>query len=99
MSLVNVQEIDSVIQVRSGQPVVMGGLLQDRAVTNDAGVPVLGETPVLGALFKDHDDQIQKTELVIFLKATILDSPGDTIHVADKDLYRQFSSDRRPLRF
>ena len=95
----NVQEIDSVIKVRSGQAVIMGGLLQDRVTTNDAGTPVLGETPVLGTLFKDHDDRVQKTELVIFLKATILDSPSDSIHVADKDLYRQFSSDRRPLRF
>ena len=95
----NVQEIDSVIKTRSGQPVVMGGLLQDRVVTTDSGVPVLGETPVLGSLFKDHNDRVIKTELVIFLKATILDGPGDSIHVADKDLYRQFSSDRRPLRF
>ena len=95
----NVQEIDSVIKVRSGQPVVMGGLLQDRIVSNESGVPILGEAPVLGALFKDHDDLIQKTELVIFLEATILDSPSDSIHNTDKDLYRQFSSDRRPLRF
>ena len=95
----NVQEIDSVIRVRSGEPIVMGGLLQDRIQIGDSGVPILGETPVLGNLFKHHDDSIEKTELVIFLKATILDSPSDSIHNTDKDLYRQFSSDRRPLRF
>ncbi len=95
----NVQEIDSVIQVRSGQPIVMGGLLQDRVTTSETGVPVLSETPVFGNLFKDRRDSIQKTELVIFLEATILESPSDSIHNTDKDLYRQFSSDRRPLRF
>lgn len=95
----SVQEIDSVIQVRSGQPVVMGGLLQDRVVNSESGVPILSETPFLGNLFKDRDDLIQKTELVIFLKATILDSPSDSVHNTDKDLYRKFSSDRRPLRF
>ncbi|MCB9982093.1 MAG: type II and III secretion system family protein [Rhodospirillales bacterium] len=95
----NVQEIDSVIKVRSDQAIVMGGLLQDRVQTSDSGVPILSETPVLGNLFKDHDDTVRKTELVIFLKATILDSPSDSIHSTDKDLYRQFSSDRRPLRF
>lgn len=94
----NVQEVDSVIQVRSGQPVVMGGLLQDRSVTLESGVPVLSEAPLLGSLFKDHRDQIQKTELVIFLKATILDNPADSVHNTDKDLYRQFSSDRRPMK-
>jgi type II secretory pathway component GspD/PulD (secretin) len=42
---------------------------------------------------------ITKTELVIFLKATILDNPSDSIHATDKDLYRKFSEDRRPLQF
>lgn len=94
----NVQEIDSVIKVRSGQPVIMGGLLQDRAAINEEGVPVLSEVPMVGALFRQHNDLVQKTELVIFLKATILDSPSQSIHNTDRDLYRQFSSDRRPFR-
>ncbi|MCC6598189.1 MAG: type II and III secretion system family protein [Alphaproteobacteria bacterium] len=95
---INVQEIDSVIQVRSGQPVVMGGLLQDRIVSNETGVPVLSEAPLFGALFRDHRDHAQKTELVVFLKATILENPAESVHNTDKDLYRQFSSDRRPFK-
>ncbi len=94
----NVQEIDSVIQVKSGQPVVMGGLLQDRIESNQSGVPILGEIPVAGALFRDHYDSIRKTELVIFLKATILPAPEDSIHDTDRDLYRGFSGDRRPFK-
>ncbi len=95
----SVQEIDSVIKVNSGQAIVMGGLLQDRMTTSESGVPVAAEMPIFGNLFKNHDDAVTKTELVIFLKATILDQPEDSIHRTDKDLYRQFSSDRRPLRF
>jgi MSHA biogenesis protein MshL len=95
----SVQEIDSVIKVNSGQAIVMGGLLQDRTDSSESGVPVASEVPVFGSLFKNHDDTITKTELVIFLKATILDNPEDSVHRSDKDLYRQFSSDRRPLRF
>ena len=95
----NVQEIDSVIQVRSGQPVVMGGLLQDQVVSTESGVPIVSEAPLIGSLFKDRDDLIQKTELVIFLRATILDGPGQSVHAVDKDFYRRFSSDRRPLKF
>jgi len=41
---------------------------------------------------------LQKTELVVFLKATIVEG-GNTVHNTDKDLYRTFSNDRRPLRF
>ncbi len=95
----NVQEIDSVIQVNSGQPIVMGGLLQDRVISDQHGVPVLSEMPIVGGLFRQHTDNIQKTELVIFLKATILESPSNSVHNTDRDLYRKFSSDRRPFKF
>ena len=94
---VNVQEIDTVVKVRSGQPIVMGGLLQDRASTSQEGVPVLDEVPVVGSLFRKHNDLVQKTELVIFLKATLLDMPEDSIHNTDRDLYKAFSGDRRPF--
>lgn len=94
----NVQEIDSVIKVNSGQGIVMGGLLQDRSTSVQAGVPVLGELPAVGTLFRRSNNHIEKTELVILLKATILDSPSDSVHNTDKDLYRAFSSDRRPFR-
>lgn len=97
--VLNVQEIDSVIQVNSGQPVIMGGLLQDKSATTEQGLPVVSEVPVLGNLFKKHYDLTAKTELVIFLKATILENPGDSVHATDRDLYRKFSGDRRPLKF
>ncbi len=93
---VNVQEFDSIIQMNNGQAVVMGGLMQDRVEGIRKGVPVLGETPLLGALFRNQQDQVKKTELVVFLKATIVEG-GNSIHATDKDLYRTFSSDRRPF--
>ncbi|PCJ00270.1 MAG: type II and III secretion system family protein [Alphaproteobacteria bacterium] len=95
---VNVQEIETVVRVNSGQAIVMGGLLQDRVVSKKESVPVLGEMPVFGNLFRTQDDLISKTELIIFLKATILDSPEQTIHDTDRDLYRTFSGDRRPFK-
>lgn len=92
----NVQEIDSVIQVHSGQPIVMGGLLQDRVSSVQEGLPVLGELPLMGSLFRSQDDEISKTELVILLKATIVEA-GNNIHKTDRELYRRFSGDRRPF--
>lgn len=94
---VNIQELDSVIQMQSGQAVLMGGLMQDRTTAEQTGTPVLSEIPVVGAAFRNHADKIQKTELVIFLRATILDE-GDRIHDnTDKDMYRTFSDDRHPF--
>ncbi len=95
--VVNVQEMDSVIKVGSGQAVVMGGLLQDRTSSEDRGIPILSEVPLIGNAFKNHGDEVSKTELVIFLKATIIDADGQTVSPVDRDLYKRFSGDRRPL--
>lgn len=94
--VLNVQEMDSVLRMNSGQIIVMGGLLQDRAISTRNGVPVLTETPIIGGLFRNHADQITKTELVIFLKTTILNQPNESVTNTDRDVYRTFGQDRRP---
>ncbi|WP_435642022.1 type II and III secretion system family protein [Micavibrio aeruginosavorus] len=93
--VVNIQEMDSVVRAQSGQALIMGGLMEDRTQSTQQGVPVLSEIPLFGAAFRNQVDNIQKTELVIFLKATIIDGSG--ISPVDRDLYRSFSGDRRPV--
>jgi len=93
----NVQEIDSIVQMKSGQAVLMGGLIQDNAESTTNGGPVLSELPGVGALFRNQVDSVSKTELVIMLKATIISSGGETIHDTDKEFYKAFAQDRRPF--
>ncbi len=93
--IVQVQEFDSVISMNSGQAVIMGGLMQDRQRTSQQAVPIISDLPLLGNAFRSHVDEISKTELIVFLKATIIE--GTNIHNTDRELYRMFSSDRRPL--
>lgn len=95
--ILGIQEFDTVIQVGDGQSIVIGGLMQDEVQTIETGVPVLSEVPLLGNAFKSHTDQIEKKELVIFLKATIL-GDGGYVHKTDKELYKSFGSDRRPFK-
>ena len=95
---VNIQEMDSVIKMDSGQAVLMGGLMQDRTDSQKTGVPVLSEVPIVGAAFSSHGDKITKTELVILLKATIMDD-GDAVQDdTDRDMYKTFSDDRHPFK-
>lgn len=94
----NVQEIDSVVRMKSGQAMVMGGLLEDRAFSEQNGVPVASEIPLIGGLFRNQNDKVTKTELVIFLKATIINNEDETISNTDKELYRTFGQDRRPFK-
>ncbi len=95
---INVQEMDSVLLMNSGEVAILGGLLQDRTDSEQESIPVLGEVPILGHLFRSQGDSIKKTELVVFLKATIVENGRTTIHQVDRDLYKTFSNDRRPLK-
>jgi general secretion pathway protein D len=90
-----VREMDSVLQLRSGEVGVMGGLMQDSSENTDQGVPPFDSIPVIGNLAKSRDNAGKTSELVILLRATILDNaPPDR---ADADLYRRYNNDPRPL--
>jgi MSHA biogenesis protein MshL len=95
---VNIQEMDSVINMNSGQAVLMGGLMQDRTDSQKTGVPLLSEVPLVGAAFSSHGDKIVKTELVILLKATIVDEGDSRLDDTDHDIYKTFSDDRHPFK-
>lgn len=95
--IIAVQEIDSMVTVRSGRVLVMGGLMQDSGTSLDTGLPGASDLPIIGSLFKSRSDSNRQTELVIFLRATIIEDSG--VSPADVDLYKTFGRDRRPLPF
>lgn len=68
------RETDTMIRVRGGETVVIGGLMQTRRDKNTSGVPVLKDIPGVGKVFTSVTDETAKDELVIFLTPTILAS-------------------------
>jgi len=72
-----VRESDSVVHAGSGQLVVIGGLMQEKTVTEEAGVPLLSKLPGLGALFRHNKSSSQKSELVILLRPQVIGSSFD----------------------
>jgi hypothetical protein len=69
----NVRAVANVIQVRSGHGVVMAGLIGERENQNVAKVPMLGDLPFVGFLFRSKTVARLKTEVLIFLEAQVLD--------------------------
>ncbi|MDH3429847.1 MAG: pilus (MSHA type) biogenesis protein MshL [Gammaproteobacteria bacterium] len=69
---IQVREIESLLQVMDGRTVVLGGLMQNEQVSAKDGVPGLSRIPGVGRLFSYTRDNLIKTELVIFLKPTII---------------------------
>ncbi len=68
----SVRESDSIIHARSGDVVVIGGLMKSGYNEVVSKVPILGDIPVLGHLFRNVSRQKQKTELVILLKPSVV---------------------------
>ncbi len=69
---VQTREMESVLRVRSGDIAILGGLMQDRQNNNSDEVPGVNRVPFLGDLFKYRNDSSSKSELVIFLRPTVL---------------------------
>ncbi|MBY0429102.1 MAG: secretin N-terminal domain-containing protein, partial [Alphaproteobacteria bacterium] len=94
--VVAVREMDSVLTLKSGAVAVMGGLMQDASGNLEKGVPFADEVPIFGNLAKSRANDSKLTELVILLRATVMnDAPKPD--EADTELYQKFNHDRRPL--
>lgn len=82
----NVRAIANVIQIRSGEGVVMAGLIGNRDQVATSKIPVLGDIPYLGSLFRNKNNTRQKTEVLIFLEAEVLDQrPEVARHQSGED--------------
>ncbi len=62
--------------VSSGETIVMGGFIQDNEEVREKKVPILGDIPLVGNLFRYKEQEREKKNLVIFLTATLLDAEG-----------------------
>jgi MSHA biogenesis protein MshL len=71
---IQVREMESVLRVGDGNTAVIGGLMQDSAQKDDSGLPGLHETRGVGILFGTKKRELDKTELVIFLRPRIIDN-------------------------
>ena len=66
------RELDSMLRIQSGQTAVLGGLMQDSVENIEDGIPGLNRIPLIGWLFAQQRKVNRKTELVIFLRATVI---------------------------
>ena len=74
----NKRSIESTVLVSDGNIVVLGGLLQDDYSGNQQKVPLLGDVPVFGALFRSDTRERTKTNLMVFLRPVIVRTAADS---------------------
>lgn len=71
LALSQIRESDSVVRARSGQLIVIGGLMRETRRRADYRTPLLGDVPLLGRLFRSERDQTRTVELVLLLRPLV----------------------------
>ncbi len=80
--VIDVRSADTVVITPDGQTVVIGGLMRNDSGEIITKIPVLGDIPLLGNLFKHKTSQTEKTELMIFLTPHVVQSPTQLASIA-----------------
>ncbi len=73
---INKRSANTVVVTPDGQPVVIGGLISNEKSVNDSKIPILGDIPLLGQLFKFSAKSNQKSELLMFITPHIVQMPS-----------------------
>ncbi len=88
--ITNKRTIDTTILVENGEVIILGGLIRDKETQAESRVPLLGSIPGLGALFRSRTKNIEKQNLLVFLRPTVLTSGADVAAASERKFNRIF---------
>ena len=82
----NKREIETTVLANDGEIIVLGGLMQDDEQLFRSQVPILGDIPVIGNLFKSHNNTRRRTNLMVFIRPTIIRNGQDAAPITQSKL-------------
>ncbi len=88
--ITNKRTIDTTILVDDGEVIILGGLIRDKETEGEIRVPVLGSIPILGSLFRSRTLSLEKQNLLVFLRPTVLKSNADISSAIERKFNRVF---------
>ncbi len=81
---INTRTIDTEVAVQSGQTVVLGGLIEETTTDSRNGVPFLQRIPGLGALFRGTTDDVTRSETLVLITPTVIESTAKLERISDE---------------
>ena len=85
--ITNKRTIQTEVLIKSGQTLVLGGLINNNVIERVQKVPVLGSIPILGALFRSKSKEMRKSNLIVIIRPTILRGNTNEASDATQDKY------------
>jgi type II secretory pathway component GspD/PulD (secretin) len=83
--IINIRSADTVVVTPDNQTIIIGGLMANRKSESVSKIPLLGDIPLLGAVFRRKVKNDEKTELLIFLTPTIVHDPRELAMMTDTE--------------
>ena len=77
------QQLMTNVRCRDGETIILGGLFRESTTVQRNQVPFLGDIPIIGALFRGQDDQVEKEEIIFLLTPSII--PDEQLWESGKD--------------
>lgn len=74
--IVRVREFESVLSLHDGEAAVLGGFIEDTTNDTRTGLPGAMDLPGIGSLFENNSEVSQRTQLIVFIKATVINNPS-----------------------
>ena len=95
---VEVREMDTILKIKSGDVMVIGGMIKHSDQVEESGMPFMKDIPIFGNAFKKKGHYSEVQETVILIRATII-GPDGYYDKQDRKIYETFTQDPRPLVF
>ena len=95
--ITNERKIETKVLAKDGDIVVLGGLVKDNVQDSQQGVPLLSDIPVLGRLFRSDVVSVTKSNLLVFIRSTIIRDDAD-LAGATAEKYRYIRDQQRERR-
>jgi type II secretory pathway component GspD/PulD (secretin) len=87
------QELRTTVTVPDRSTIVLGGLISETESYNESGIPVLKDIPLLGGLFKSTNDETQRSELIILIQPSVIETEADLYYANFLEQRRNAVSD------
>jgi general secretion pathway protein D len=84
--IVDTTTAETTVMVKDGNTIIIGGLIKDETLRTTKKFPILGDIPFLGMLFRQTEEEKEKTELVVFLTPHIISGDKDMHQWEDKQI-------------
>ena len=76
LPLLSTRKANSTVRTRDGETIIIGGLRQQQTETTRSKIPILGDIPIIGGLFRSSSTSSTDTELMVFITPTVLNGDG-----------------------